>query len=48
MPWTRRSAGAMDWDRDDAVWIAFTGGPGVKAFLAAEVLGTDPGATNGR
>jgi hypothetical protein len=38
----------LDWKRDDAVWIAFTGGPGVKDFLAAEILGAKPTAASGR
>ena len=25
---------------DDSVWVRFTGAPGVKEFLAAEILGT--------
>jgi hypothetical protein len=38
----------LDWKRDDSVWIAFTGGPGVKDFLAAEILGTKPITAPGR
>jgi hypothetical protein len=30
----------LEWTPDDSVWVRFTGAPGVKAFLAAEILGT--------
>jgi hypothetical protein len=30
----------LEWKQDDSVWVRFTGAPGVKAFLAAEMLGT--------
>jgi hypothetical protein len=29
----------LEWRKDDTVWIRLTGGPGVKDFLAAEILG---------
>jgi hypothetical protein len=32
----------LEWKRDDTVWVAFTGRPGVKDFLAAEILGSKP------
>jgi hypothetical protein len=32
----------LEWKRDDTVWIAFTGAPGVKDFLAEEILGGSP------
>jgi hypothetical protein len=38
----------LEWKRDDTVWIAFTGGPGVKDFLAAEIVGARPTAAPGR
>jgi hypothetical protein len=31
----------LDWKQDDSVWVRFTGSPGVKPFLAAEILGSD-------
>ena len=31
---------ALEWKEDDRVWVRFTGAPGVKAFLAAQILGT--------
>jgi hypothetical protein len=30
----------LDWGTDDRVWVRFTGGPGVKTFLAHEILGS--------
>jgi hypothetical protein len=30
---------SLEWKQDDSVWVRFTGGPGVKQFLAAEILG---------
>ena len=30
---------ALDWKEDDTVSVRFTGVPGVKPFLAAEILG---------
>jgi hypothetical protein len=30
----------LEWKQDDNVWVRFTGAPGVKPFLAAEILGT--------
>jgi hypothetical protein len=30
---------SLEWKQDESVWVRFTGGPGVKQFLAAEVLG---------
>lgn len=38
----------LEWKRDDTVWIAFTGAPGVKDFLAEEILGGSPAATPAR
>jgi hypothetical protein len=38
----------LEWKRDDTVWIAFSGGPGVKDFLAAEILGSKPSAAPDR
>jgi hypothetical protein len=38
----------LEWKRDDTVWITFTGGPGVKDFLAAEILGAGPVPPRGR
>jgi hypothetical protein len=32
---------ALEWNEDDGVWVRFTGAPGVKPFLAAEILGAD-------
>jgi hypothetical protein len=29
----------LEWKEDDSVRLRFTGAPGVKAFLAAEILG---------
>lgn len=29
---------SLEWTPDDAVWVRFTGGPGVKEFLALEIL----------
>jgi hypothetical protein len=29
----------LEWKQDDSVWVRFTGGPGVKAFIALEILG---------
>ena len=29
----------LEWKQDDTVWVRFTGGPGVKEFLALEILG---------
>jgi hypothetical protein len=34
----------LEWKRDDTVWIALTGAPGVKDFVAEEILGGDGGA----
>jgi hypothetical protein len=34
----------LAWRLDDTVWIAFSRGPGVKDFLAAEILGSKPSA----
>ena len=30
----------LEWTQDDSVWVRCTGASGVKAFLAAEILGT--------
>ena len=38
----------LEWKRDNRVWIAFSGGPGVKDFLAAEIVGAKPAAAPGR
>jgi hypothetical protein len=32
---------ALEWKEDDSVWVRCTGAPGVKAFLAAEILGSE-------
>ena len=32
---------ALEWNEDDSVWVRFTGAPGVKAFLAAEIVGAE-------
>jgi hypothetical protein len=32
---------ALEWKEDDTVWVRFTGAPGVKQFLAAEILGAE-------
>jgi len=29
----------LEWKEDDSIWVRFTGAPGVKAFLDAEILG---------
>jgi len=29
----------LEWTEDDSVWVRFAGAPGVKAFLAAEIVG---------
>jgi hypothetical protein len=31
----------LEWREDDSVRVGFTGAPGVKAFLAAEILGAE-------
>jgi hypothetical protein len=31
---------SLEWKQDDTVWVRFTGGPGVKEFIALEILGT--------
>ena len=31
----------LEWTEDDSVWVRFTGAPGVKAFLAAEIVGAE-------
>jgi hypothetical protein len=38
----------LEWRGDDTIWIAFKGGPGVKDFLAAEIVGTNPITAPGR
>ena len=30
---------ALEWKQDDSVWVRVTGAPGVKPFIALEVLG---------
>jgi hypothetical protein len=32
---------ALEWKEDDSVRVRFTGAPGVKTFLAAEILGAE-------
>jgi DNA-binding transcriptional MerR regulator len=32
----------LEWKRDDSIWITFTGGPGVKEALVAEIVGDRP------
>jgi hypothetical protein len=31
---------ALEWKEGDNVWVRFTGAPGVKQFLAVQILGT--------
>ena len=33
----------LEWNQDDTVWVRLTGAPGVKTFLAAEILGRGDG-----
>jgi hypothetical protein len=38
----------LEWRKDDTVWIRLTGGPGVKDFLTAEILGGEAPSAQAR